>query len=69
MLTTKKFSYLSYDNFTLSNLWLQSRKYGKFVKISYLFDKDNLLDYKSSPIDHGPDTFMELFRKRVNLYD
>ena len=53
----------------IRNLKQIHNKYGKFVKISYLFDKDNLLDYKSSPIDHGPDTFMELFRKRVNLYD
>lgn len=43
-------------------------KYGKYVKISYIFDKENLLDYKSSPIDHGKDIFLELFKKRIDLY-
>jgi hypothetical protein len=50
------------------NLKQIHKKYGKFVKISYLFDKENLLGYKSSPIDHGPEIFMELFKKRVDLY-
>lgn len=40
-------------------------KYGKDCKISFLFDKDKLLDYKDSPIDKGPDVFMELFKRRV----
>ena len=31
------------------------------------FDKANLLDYKSSPIDHGPDIFMKLFKERIIL--
>ena len=43
-------------------------KYSKQVKVSFLFDKDgDLLDYKSSPIDHGRDTFMKLFKERVRL--
>jgi len=45
------------------------RKYGHFIKISFLFDKEDLLDYKSSPIDHGSKVFQELYRKRVNLYN
>ena len=40
-------------------------KYGAYVQISYLFDKENLLDYKMSPIDAGPDVFMKLFKERV----
>lgn len=40
-------------------------KYGKDCKISFLFDKDKFLDYKDSPIDKGPDVFMELFKRRV----
>lgn len=51
------------------NLKQIHKKYGRFVKISYLFDKENLLEYKSSPIDHGPAVFMELFKKRVSLYE
>ena len=50
------------------NLTQIHKKYGKFVKISYLFDKENLLGYKSSPIDHGPGVFMELFKNRIDLY-
>ena len=37
------------------------------VKISFMFDKWNLLGYKDSPIDKGPDIFLELFKKRVLL--
>ena len=45
------------------------RKYGHFVKISFLFDKEDLLDYKSSPVDHGPEVFKKLFERRVDLYN
>ena len=51
------------------NLKQIHKKYGHFVKISYLFDKKDLLRYKASPIDHGPEVFLELFKERVNLYD
>lgn len=44
------------------------KKYGNFVTISFLFDKENLLDYKDSPIDKGKDVFLELYKRRVNLY-
>ena len=52
----------------IKNLKQIYRKYGSFVKITFLFDKWDLLDYKSSPIDHGPEVYMELFKRRVNLY-
>lgn len=43
-------------------------KYSKQVKVSFLFDKEgDLLGYKSSPIDHGRDTFLKLFKERVRL--
>lgn len=45
------------------------RKYGHFTKISFLFDKEDLLGYKSSPVDHGPEVFMELYKRRVDLYE
>jgi hypothetical protein len=53
----------------IKNLTSIHQKYGKYVNISYMFDKENLLGYKSSPIDHGKDIFMELYKKRVNLYE
>ena len=43
-------------------------KYGKYVTISYLFDKDNLLGYKDSPIDKSKEIFLELYKNRINLY-
>jgi len=40
-------------------------KYGNYVNISYMFDKNNLLQYKSSPIDEGKEKFMKLFKERI----
>ena len=43
------------------------KKYGAYVQISYIFDKDNLIGYKDSPIDRGPEIFLELFQRRIVL--
>jgi hypothetical protein len=32
-----------------------------------MFDKENILHYKSSPIDEGKEKFLELFEKRFSL--
>lgn len=40
-------------------------KYGSLVQISFLFDKEHLLDYKDSPIDKGKDIFLYLFKNRI----
>lgn len=53
----------------IKNLKNIHKKYGHFITISYCFDKENLLDYKDSPIDKSKEVFLELYRKRVNLYD
>ena len=42
-------------------------KYNKYIQISYIFDKEHVLDYKDSPIDKGKDIFLELFSKRIFL--
>ena len=42
-------------------------KYKNDVNISFLWDKDNVLGYKSSPIDEGPDKFLYLFKNRIIL--
>lgn len=44
------------------------KRYGQYVQISFMFDKTGLLDYKSSPIDHGTDIFLKLYKERINLY-
>lgn len=43
------------------------KKFSKYVKISFMFDKWNLLGYKMSPIDNGKDIFLELFEKRFSI--
>lgn len=52
----------------VKNLTNIHKKFGNFVTISYLFDKENILNYKSSPTDEGKDKFLYLFRNRINLY-
>jgi len=42
-------------------------KYGSYVLISFVFDKENLLEYKDSPIDKGKDIFLKLFSNRVTI--
>lgn len=44
-----------------------NKKYSKYTQISFIFDKWNLLEYKMSPIDNGPEIFLELFKKRITL--
>ena len=43
-------------------------KYGNYLKISFVWDKENKLGYKDSPIDAGKDIFVELYKKRIFLY-
>ena len=40
-------------------------KYGKEIQISFLFDSNQLLDYKDAPIDKGKDTFLKLYNHRI----
>ena len=51
------------------NLTNIHRKYGKYINISIIFDKNNKLGYKESPIDRGKDIFLELYKERINLYE
>lgn len=41
------------------------KKYDKYYNFSFIFDKENLLDYKDSPIDKGKDVFEKLLNQRV----
>lgn len=54
-------------NHLIKNLKNIYNKYHSMVNISFIFDKEKILDYKSSPIDHGPDKFKYLFQKRILL--
>ena len=42
-------------------------KYSSMVQISFLFDKQHLLNFKSSPIDQGKEIFLELFKNRIQI--
>ena len=53
----------------VKNLKQIHRKYGHYTKISYIFDKEDLLGYKMSPIDNGKENFLKLFERRVDLYN
>lgn len=44
-----------------------NKKYSSKVKISFMFDKENLLEYKMSPIDNGKDIFLQLFKRRFSI--
>ena len=44
-----------------------NKKYCTKVQISFLWDKEHLLDFKDSPIDKGPDVFIELFNNRITI--
>ena len=66
----KQFQELGDDEFKklIRNLKKIHQKYGQYITISYMFDKNNLLGYKESPIDEGKEIFLELYKRRVNLY-
>lgn len=51
----------------IKNLTNLHTKYGAFVQISYMFDKNDLLGYKDSPIDRGPEIFLQMFNERVTI--
>lgn len=41
-----------------------SNKFSSKANISFMFDKENLLDYKDAPIDKGKDVFLHLLNNR-----
>lgn len=55
-----------------SHLWAKkltkiNDKFNKNIQISFLWDKEKLLGWKDSPVDQGPQVFLELFKKRIIL--
>lgn len=42
-------------------------KFSSYIKISFMFDKWDLLDYKDSPIDKEEIIFLKLFERRIYL--
>ena len=50
-----------------NNLIKLRNKYKNFVTISFIFDSKMLTNYKDSPIDCGPEIFLQLFKERIIL--
>ena len=50
-----------------ANLLKLHSKYKNIVKITFIFDKNMITGYKSSPIDEGAEKFLQLFKERVVL--
>lgn len=42
-------------------------RFNSFIRVSFMFDKWNTLEYKSSPIDEGLEKFLYLFNNRIYL--
>ena len=42
-------------------------KYKPYMNMSVVFDRENILGYKASPLDQGKDVFMYLFKNRIML--
>lgn len=40
-------------------------RFSNEVNVSFVFDKEGLLQYKSSPIDEGKEKFLQLYKKRI----
>lgn len=43
------------------------RKYLNYCNFSFIFDKENLLKLKDSPIDRGKNIFLQLYEKRIQI--
>lgn len=65
----KQFQKIGDDEFKhlIKNLKNIHKKYSAYATISFLFDKWNLLDYKDSPLDKGPEVFNQLYKQRIFL--
>ena len=50
-----------------TNLIRLRNKYKNFATISFMFDKNMITGYKDSPIDCGPQVFLQLFKERIIL--
>jgi hypothetical protein len=50
-----------------TNLTRLHNKYKNYAMISFIFDKNMITGYKSSPIDEGKEKFLQLFKERIVL--
>ena len=50
-----------------ANLAKLHNRYKNEVQLSFIFDKKMITEYKASPIDCGPQIFLQLFKERIIL--
>lgn len=43
------------------------KKYAAYCKMSFIYDRENLLDLKDSPVDKGEEVFKKLLESRVKI--
>lgn len=48
-------------------LWNMCNKYKNYCNISFIYDREGLLNLKDSPFDRGEETFEKLLSKRVKV--
>lgn len=48
---------------TLNEIFLECRKFKGLIKVSYLYDTEDILKSKESPTDNGREVFLELLEK------
>lgn len=48
-------------------LYELGKKYNKYTNFSFIFDRENLLKKKDSPVDQGKEIFEKLFQNRVMI--
>lgn len=49
------------------NLAAINKRYRPYALISFIFDKTDLLPYKSAPIDQGKEIFLKMYKERIIL--
>lgn len=55
------------DNKYFNKLYQMCNKYKNYCKMSFVFDRESLLQLKDSPVDCGEDTFKKLLQSRVKI--
>ena len=65
----RQFQAINDDEFRhlTNNLTKLHQKYKNEINLSFIFDKKMITGYKASPIDEGPEKFLQLFKERVML--
>lgn len=50
-----------------NKLYQMGKKYSTYCDFSFIYDRENLIQLKDSPTDHGADIFWKLYKKRVKI--